>query len=477
MRVEMLTFPSQPVHEVLILGAGFSKSLSDSMPLIDGLGSAVLPLVSERGGVRLPQAFGRGQFETWLSRIAEDQPDLETADNLANRFVFQLCSEALAEVLTECVLEARQDALNKDWIRGLLGMLHARQSTMLTFNQDTLVEVLVAASDLRSWNRRQWPVAGPQPGITWSDVLNGQPSLPPQWLAFDQPQQTFRLLKLHGSIHWYWRAGDESGATVASWFPPGLGSPDEAIPDERAAIQRLLPGRVPLIVPPSAGKTTYYRTPLLTQLWRDARKALQRANLRVSLLGYSIPATDLVTSGMLRESIANREDVTIDVVNPCPTPVRQNLESLGIDPGQISEVVSIEEFAHKYELRAAAELVEEFRHSKLDNLEALLLVGSGLAGSRKVVALNPKPDGELELVLEDDVPPYTGTNVSPSGLPPPLGLRQLIATLNEPRVTRLVAVASSGKRHTVVAAAEHTTAVGAGNGRWQVLITPRSPAS
>ena len=60
---------------------------------------------------------------------------------------------------------------------------------------------------------------------------------------------------------------------MASWFPPGLVPPEEALPNERAAIERLLRARMGLAVPPTAGKATYYRALFLTQLWRDARGA------------------------------------------------------------------------------------------------------------------------------------------------------------------------------------------------------------
>jgi hypothetical protein len=97
----VLPVVSKPATDVVILGAGFSKALAEAMPLTDELGEDVLEKVVQGSALRLPERFSGGQFEAWLSRIAEDQPDLSVADNLANRALFQRCSEALASVLND----------------------------------------------------------------------------------------------------------------------------------------------------------------------------------------------------------------------------------------------------------------------------------------------------------------------------------------------------------------------------------------
>ena len=64
-------------REALILGAGFSVAVSHGkLPVTADLGkqAAKRATVPRR---KLPAGgFGRGRFETWLSRLAEDQPEL-----------------------------------------------------------------------------------------------------------------------------------------------------------------------------------------------------------------------------------------------------------------------------------------------------------------------------------------------------------------------------------------------------------------
>lgn len=450
------------------------------MPLTDDLGDRVLAVVAARSEYPVPRRpFQNGLFEAWLSRISEDQPDLTVSENLANRVLFELCSESLASVLDDCVLDVMDEAFSHDWLHEFLGALHARQSTVITFNQDTLIEFAVDHFDLYSWKQGQWRLDRPQPKIQWWDCLDSQPALPPSRYSFEVPQPTFRLLKVHGSTNWYWRSGDHSGATTACWLLPGTMNPDEAVPDEASARQRALPGRVPLIVPPSATKSTYYHTPLLTQLWQDARKALSGASIRVGLLGYSIPPTDLVTSGMLRETLVERPDpdsVIVDVVNPRPLPVKRNLRLLGLDRDRINHATSVESFVADYVSRAASEVVGAFRQSKDEKTDCLLLAGHCLERSRKVVGFGSLQNGELELIIEDGVPPYTGPNISPAGKPPALTLNRLLTALEDQAIRRLIVSTNNGLKRLVVGAAPFVREFGAGDGTFQILITAQSVA-
>jgi len=57
------------METMFILGAGFSRAISDAMPLTDELGNEVrrrLPDVA----TKRPHDFKNGYFEAWLSRLA-----------------------------------------------------------------------------------------------------------------------------------------------------------------------------------------------------------------------------------------------------------------------------------------------------------------------------------------------------------------------------------------------------------------------
>lgn len=157
--------------------------------------------------------FSGSTFEAWLSRIAEDQPYLSPSENLANRKLFIDLAGAIYEVLGE---HERQAAKNlPEWLFDLLSVWHARKATVITFNYDTLIEGAVT---------QHLGAAGSVfPAVTPGDVLGGFPALPPQITPpAGSGTPTFQLLKLHGSLLWYWVPGDTTGMTVQRWEPPVL---------------------------------------------------------------------------------------------------------------------------------------------------------------------------------------------------------------------------------------------------------------
>ena len=460
---------------MLILGAGFSRALSHCMPLTDDLGGQVMPRVAATSGFGgLPSTFTGGNFEVWLSRIAEDQPDLSVSENLRNRYLFELCSEALGEVLSERVALAHAAVVSTGWFRDFLHALHARQATLITFNQDVLIELAVDAAEIGSWEGDLHHSVGAQPMIGQGDVLSGLPPLPPGRWGFDTPRPSLKMLKLHGSTNWYWQPGDTSGATTAAWQLPGNGE-QKTREQEQNDRERELPGRVPMIVPPSAAKASFYKSPLLTKLWQDARKALSQGTGSVSLLGYSMPVTDLVTVGMLRETIGDGGEAgttAVTVVNPNAAPVVDALVSAGVSRERISVVTSIEAFAASYIAFAARELASGLRAALVADGTTRLLVGSTLADAQKVAAVHAGVDGVVYLDAMQEPDPHRGTNVSPIGSPPPCTADHLRAVLDaHPELHTLVVLSEGTIPRPVLAAAEYTTNVGVGVGDWQVLIT------
>jgi hypothetical protein len=308
-----------PRH-VVILGAGFSKAVGCRMPTSDELGVEVRERL-EASGNGLPVELTKGSFEEWLSRLAEDQPDLLEHENLQGRRYFSLISRTIAEIIQEREDEVTQGGdWPPTWLRAFIGVAHGRRATVITFNYDMLLERAVNAcrfSDLDMlWDGR----------VRSCDVLSHLPPRADQ--SEGGPYSTFRLLKLHGSVSFHHTPGDPMGGSLVRWplsdeghLSAPIQSPFEAasatsLPgktetdDERK--QRLLFGREPFIVPPAASKNAFYGMTFVRGLWRQAREAIREAD-HVHLVGYSLPETDLVTVGLLRENLG--EHACVAVVN------------------------------------------------------------------------------------------------------------------------------------------------------------------
>ncbi|MGD0985471.1 MAG: hypothetical protein ABSA65_16915 [Acidimicrobiales bacterium] len=317
-----------------MLGAGFSKAVAAELPITDELGAEATRLAKVPRS-RLPRrAFNGGTFETWLSRLAEDQPYLSAAENLHNRGIFSDVTAALVEVLRT----REQSVFARDappWLFEFLSVAHHRGATLITLNYDTVVEVAVASYGhwLEALRRRVTPddILGDLPPRGWPGQGAGFESVrrPIQMIGMfsgvqHQPAphgSTFRLLKLHGSLDWYWSPGDSSGATLRrTTVQSRFGAPR----DDWEQRDREAPGLEPFIVPPTATKSAYYTNPITRWAWSHAAQAMHEAE-RISLVGYSFPQTDLVMSGMVADAARSRR-VAFEIVNQDPLPPKGHLQ-------------------------------------------------------------------------------------------------------------------------------------------------------
>ena len=363
--------PAQ-TREVVVLGAGFSHVVNSLFPLTEELGKLAL----EAAEVPESERPARGtRFEAWLSRLAEDQPYRSVEENLGARKLFIKMSAAIARVLGEREREALQGTAPA-WLDDLLRVWHLRRSTVITFNYDNVVDCAVDGHCLTDLS------AHPSRPVTSHDTLDRLPPLPPSLLAeerspvltsaldekpasgyaahaADRVAETFRLLKLHGSLSWFWSPDDATGVTIQRWRTPGaFGQPRLDDEDER---RRALPGRVPFVVPPTSMKSSYLTNLVSRELWVRARAALAGAK-RLIVVGYSVPPEDQVTSGMLAEALGGRH-IEVIVVDPCARGVEPRLRDLGVAPAtkRFDEQSCVEDFAAWYRDDQAASVVERLR--------------------------------------------------------------------------------------------------------------------
>lgn len=349
-------------------------AVGSKFPLTEKLGQLAL----HDAGV--PQherpAEGTG-FEAWLSRVGQDQPYRSVEENLAARRLFVQMSTAIAHVMRNQQILALQSA-PPAWLDDLISVLHARQATVVSFNYDNVVECAVDGHCLMDWTG-----GGIGRPVTSHDIVDRLPPLPPSILSeelpieptlydqvhelspsprrdADQVARSLRLLKLHGSLSWYWSPDDETGVTLQRWRVPGtFGNP--SLDDEEARL-RALPGRVPFIVPPTATKSSYLTNLVVREIWSRARTALAEAE-RLIVIGYSVPPEDQVVSGMLAEALRGR-DIEVIIVDRCVAHVEDRLRDLGVDPAGVQRFDGqscVEEFACWYRDELARAVVASLR--------------------------------------------------------------------------------------------------------------------
>ena len=387
---------------VFLLGAGFSKAVDPKMPLLDELGHLAREILDQQALlVALPPP--RGNFETWLSRLAEDQPDLDEADNLFNRGLFIRASEALAVALGR---RQREVPVAPDWLFRFVGLIHCLGASVITFNYDTLLERTIDRHQL--WD---WTTLG---RVLSEHAIEDLPPAPPGGMFGVEQRRTFRLLKLHGSLNWWWSPGDTVGATINRWAVGAFGDPDDKYEEER---RRRLPGRSRFIVPPTATKSSYYTNPFTKELWRRAAEGIAGSS-HVYLVGYSLPATDIVASGMLSNSLP--EDVPVTVVNPEGDAVIEQLVHLGISRDRLNCVpghMAVESMVESLESQVARRLVERLRRELVSDLQPIdpaapIAIGWGSALMAPVLDVS-SGNGEALLRVQEPKNPYESLSVQP----------------------------------------------------------------
>ena len=270
--------------DVFILGAGFSKAIHSGMPSLADLTDEVTKRL-QASGHSLPQSLMDlgNNIELWITYLSQRQPWLTEYENDFNKSLAGRIRHQIGAIIGEKTARASQTEA-PPWLNRLIGSWHHEQATVITLNYDTLVER--ASKNVQATENGNGILAVHMYPPYFSDVqarsgvgIWGEGSL-----------KTFSFLKLHGSINWYYSGRDNFfGETIL--FSEDLPFGDEAWRD----VQYRRPqtrDKEPLIIPPATEKNTYFNNETVRRLWREAGRALQKAE-RVFVIGYSLPLSDL----------------------------------------------------------------------------------------------------------------------------------------------------------------------------------------
>lgn len=303
--------------EVFVLGAGFSRAISKSMPLLNELGQELERRLDKRTlphDTRLPIE----DFENWLSFLAEDQPWLTEEEHLRHRATFLSASRVICEVIYERELAARRSA-PPDWLRALVARWHEDRAKVITFNYDNLVEaafteVVKVYSGADTTTNYVAPAQLATTALTPINARSGAVLVSPLI-------ETFGLMKLHGSRSWLYSGRPAFyGETIFDTCGVNGWSPDS----DRVFKEWITADKVPLVVPPTAGKTNFFNNETIRLEWRHAFNSLRDAD-RIWLVGYSFPETDLLVRFLLQHGYTDGTPVV--VVNPS-SDVKGRVENL-----------------------------------------------------------------------------------------------------------------------------------------------------
>ncbi|WP_431072725.1 hypothetical protein [Microbacterium phyllosphaerae] len=382
--------PALLPRTTFILGAGFSKAVSATMPITDELGRHAISSLSWADGGDIPAFSNEGiTFESWLTWLSERQPYLSEAEHLRDRARFAELSGALAAVLRTAQQPVTASG-GPGWLAQFVDTAHWMQSDIVTLNYDTIIE-----ETIRGGVRFDGDTA-----VLVDDVVTGIPNsrgvFQGKATGFVD-RDTLRLHKLHGSVDWFSVPGDVTGMTLDRI------EVDTATPSR--AHQAMVGGREVFIVPPTSSKGGYFDNPRTRFVWQQAREALVTAE-RVVLAGYSLPLTDTALARLLTTTLATGVQEIV-VVNPDGDGVRDRVRALGVDSSRIRVVDGmdgVERFVAAEIAALSAALAKGLHREASENPTRPVAVGWHDRWGA-VTDVHRDSDGSITLTIDDATRP------------------------------------------------------------------------
>ena len=184
--------------------------------------------------------------------------------------VYKRTIEAFKRVLASLLAQALGNE-SCDHHEALVGALLAGDS-VISFNYDCLVDIALKKKGGRRWDpSKGYGVAVDTGPEYWAPTSIGQGK---------RPKEPIMLYKMHGSLNWVW--DPKSGELKLREWPTG--DPGGSLDFE--------------IIPPAWSKPVTEHD-LFREIWKGARKALDRAKVIV-VIGYSAPNNDQLSQALLR---------------------------------------------------------------------------------------------------------------------------------------------------------------------------------
>jgi hypothetical protein len=289
--------------DVFILGAGFSRAISDAMPLVTDL---VEPLASHLEGDDATRRYANllrsgGDLEVLLTYFAEEQPWLDQGATLLLRHAFRRATDWLAEE----VFSRQQLTLGTpppNWLP-LVRSWHESRVAVVTLNYDLLVES--AAETLERGGDSDGGARLRYMDLVKFDLPRVRNRRQSGAMAFGHDfKPSFKLVKLHGSLNWAHHS--DGGEEV--WDSEGVDFFESQERKTWGDVKAELRDLQPLIVPPSTGKTRLLTRNWIRAWWVDAAEAIRNARA-LYVIGYSLPMSDVAVRLLLMTNLSEGSPV------------------------------------------------------------------------------------------------------------------------------------------------------------------------
>jgi hypothetical protein len=246
------------MNDVFILGSGFSKAISNEMPIIKGaeLSKEVLKRCQIKDAIPAEiQRMIEDNFESALSFLASDKPWFSESENQRHKTIYFELTEVIRRIFWRKSkdLEVWNVTIPPQWLEELIAYWHKNRCAVITLNYDTLIECV--ASKIYSKKRPVIPTGDLYP-IHFTEATQTNDLIQTASRKIKNPVETFRLFKLHGSINWFYSGRSNFLGEELFYIPciDGIDGIFDGADNKNTDWHRLNEKR-PLIVPPTLDKS------------------------------------------------------------------------------------------------------------------------------------------------------------------------------------------------------------------------------
>jgi hypothetical protein len=268
-------------------------------------------------------------FEHLLTYLSTDLPWKNEEEVYTDKALYSQITNNIHKIFWDKAwesLEEREKICNKYNALFSYFVNNMDKINFITLNYDLLLEILLQYSfNLKSpQNNNDYLITSAKMyhyPMTWIGLRS---QLTGMTIGDENDRDTPQILKLHGSVNWYW-SKQNSSETI---YYKNL--------DKREYDIRLDAGLVPFIIPPVMDKNGFYNHILIKSLWQRAKQILWEAS-EIYIIGFSFPQTD-TSIRFLFQSIVDGPFKEVYIVNKTneqnhETVTNNYLQILGKDYG------------------------------------------------------------------------------------------------------------------------------------------------
>ena len=313
-------------NKVFFLGAGFSKAINPAYPLMGALSKQTTDKLADKKDIldryyrEDIAAHMKDNIEDLLTYLSSDFPFKDDVQRVTNLALYQAIVQILSDVFLELEKKRNEPKVipNSSECSTALGkyiekhkgkIIDGKENIhFITLNYDEIIEDAVQKAFRKDFGK--YPP-------TLTDIYK-YPMLSVGARAGFNPLVDFprilhpTVLKLHGSVNWYWHAANP-------YSPIYCDSPDMNSPKDWKA------GLIPYIVPPVLDKNAFYNHVALKVLWHEAHKLLKNAD-EIYIVGFSFPLTDLPVKFLFQSALRDSKAKVYIINAAAETELRKNYD-------------------------------------------------------------------------------------------------------------------------------------------------------